>query len=84
MDASIHKVTELRIEKSSDSRINTIDLVIKYEDLTHSRPHWNQDKESFGYAQLETTITLFISDEVNMETLLWQAIAGVTSDLANA
>jgi len=84
MDASIHKVTGLRIERSDDSRINTIDLVIEYEDLAFSRPQWEQDKESFGYAKLESTITLFISDEVNMDTVLWQAIADVTSQLSNA
>jgi hypothetical protein len=82
MDASIHKVTGLRIERSDDSRLNTIDLVIQYEDLAFSRPQWEQDKESFGYAKLETTITLFISDEVNMDTVLWQAIADVTSQLS--
>ena len=82
MDASIHKVTGLRIERSDDSRINTIDLVIEYEDLAFSRPQWEQDKESFGYAKLESTITLFISDEVNMDTVLWQAIADVTSQLS--
>jgi hypothetical protein len=83
MDASIHKVTGLRIERSDDSRLNTIDLVIQYEDLAFSRPQWvDYDKESFGYAKLETTITLFISDEVNMDTVLWQAIADVTSQLS--
>ena len=82
MDASIHKVTGLRIERSDDSGLNTIDLVIQYEDLAFSRPQWEQDKESFGYAKLETTITLFISDEVNMDTVLWQAIADVTSQLS--
>jgi hypothetical protein len=82
MDASIHKVTGFRIERSDDSRLNTIDLVIQYEDLAFSRPQWEQDKESFGYAKLETTITLFISDEVNIDTVLWQAIADVTSQLS--
>lgn len=84
MDASIHKVTGLRIEKSTDPRLKTIDLVIEYEDLAFSRPQWEQDKESFGYAKLESTITLFISDTVDMETVLWQAIANITSQLANA
>ena len=82
MDASIHKVTGLRIERSDDSGLNTIDLVIQYEDLAFSRPQWDQDKESFGYAKLESTITLFISDDVNMDTVLWQAIADVTSQLS--
>lgn len=84
MDASIHKVTGLRIEKSDDSRLKTIDLVIQYEDLSFVRPQWEQDKESFGYAKLESTITLFISDTADMETMLWKAIAEVTSQLANA
>jgi len=84
MDASIHRVTGLRIERSDDSRLNTIDLVIQYEDLAFSRPQWEQDKESFGYAKLESTITLFISDTVEMDTVLWKAIAEVTSQLANA
>jgi hypothetical protein len=84
MDATIHKVTGFRIEKSDDSRINTIDLVIQYEDLSFVRPQWDQDKESFGYAKLESTITLFISDTADMETMLWKAIAEVTSQLANA
>jgi hypothetical protein len=84
MDASIHKVTGLRIEKSDDPRLKTIDLVIEYEDLAVSRPQWEQDGESFGYAKLESTITLFVSDTVDMETVLWQAIANITSQLANA
>jgi hypothetical protein len=85
MDASIHKVTGLRIEKSDDPRLKTIDLVIEYEDLAFSRPQWNaDDSESFGYAKLESTITLFVSDTVDMETVLWQAIANITSQLANA
>lgn len=84
MDASIHKVTGFRIEKSDDPRLKTIDLVIQYEDLSFVRPQWEQDKESFGYAKLESTITLFISDTVDMETMLWKAIAEVTSQLANA
>jgi hypothetical protein len=84
MDASIHKVTGLRIEKSDDPRLKTIDLVIEYEDLAVSRPQWGQDGESFGYAKLESTITLFVSDTVDMETVLWQAIANITSQLANA
>jgi hypothetical protein len=84
MDASIHKVTGFRIERSDDSRINTIDLVIEYEDLAFSRPQWEQDKESFGYAKLESTITLFISDTVEMDTVLWKAIAEITTQLANA
>lgn len=84
MDATIHKVTGFRIEKSDDSRLHTIDLVIEYEDLAFSRPQWEQDSESFGYAKLESTITLFISDTADMETMLWKAIAEVTSQLANA
>jgi len=84
MDASIHKVTGLRIEKSDNPCLKTIDLVIEYEDLAFSRPQWEQDKESFGYAKLESTITLFVSDTVDMETVLWQAIANITSQLANA
>jgi len=84
MDASIHKVTGLRIERSDDSRLNTIDLVIEYEDLAFSRPQWEQDKESFGYAKLESTITLFISDTVEMDTVLWKAISEITTQLANA
>lgn len=84
MDATIHKVTGLRIEKSDDSRLNTIDLVIEYEDLAFSRPQYSGDNESFGYAKLESTITLFISDDADMDTVLWQAIANLTSQLANA
>jgi hypothetical protein len=84
MDATIHKVTGLRIEKTGDSRLHTIDLVIEYEDLAFSRPQWEQDNESFGYAKLESTITLFISDTADIETVLWKAIADLTSDLANA
>jgi hypothetical protein len=82
MDASIHKVTGLRIEKSDDSRLNTIDLVIEYEDLAFSRSQWGDDGESFGYAKLESTITLFISDESDIEAVLWKAIAEVTSQLS--
>lgn len=78
MNASIHRVTGLRIEKSDDSRLNTIDLVIQYEDLAFSRGQWN-DEESFGYAKLESTITLFISDEVSMDNVLWQTIADITA-----
>lgn len=83
MDATIHKVTGLRIEKSDTSGINTIDLVIQYEDLAFSRPQWEQDSESFGYAKLESTITLFISDTVDSDVVVWQAIANLTSSLAN-
>lgn len=85
MDATIHKVTGFRIEKSDDQRLKTIDLVIEYEDLAFSRPKWNPEQgESFGYAKLESTITLFISDDADMDTVLWDAIANITSQLENA
>ena len=44
MDATIHKVTGFRIEKSDDQRLKTIDLVIEYEDLAFSRPKWNPEQ----------------------------------------
>ena len=85
MDSTIHKVTGFRIEKSDDRRLKTIDLVIEYEELAHSRPKWNPEQgESFGYAKLESTITLFISDDADMDTVLWGAIANITSQLENA
>lgn len=83
MDATIHKVTGLRIEKSDDPRLKTIDLVIQYEDLSFVRPQFENGSESFGYAKLESTITLFISDTVDLDVVVWQAIANLTSDLAN-
>jgi hypothetical protein len=83
MDASIHKVTGFRIEKSDDPRLKTIDLVIQYEDLSFVRSQYENGSESFGYAKLESTITLFISDTVDMDVVVWQAIANLTSDLAN-
>lgn len=86
MDTSIHKVTGLRIVKPENSVLNTIDLVIEYEALCDTRPFYTRggETEVFGYAKLETTITLFISDAVETDTVLWQAIAEITSRLTNA
>ncbi len=79
MDASIHRVTGIRIAKSDDPTFQTVDIVIEYQELAHTNTFYPVGEEVFGYAKLEHTLTLFIHDDSNVEQVLSNAIADITS-----
>jgi len=79
MDASIHRVTGIRIAKSDDPTFQTVDIVIEYQELAHTNTFYPVGEEAFGYAKLEHTLTLFVHDDSNVKQVLSNAIADITS-----